>query len=62
MAGLENALPTTDTEAAAALLHTLIETLVQRITIYGTHVEGDRLLREFAVMLDRYLAPPASEG
>ena len=57
LTGLGDALPTEDTEAAAALLHTLIETLVQRITIYGSVVEGDRLIREFAVMLDRYLAP-----
>lgn len=61
LTGLGDLLPTTDIEAAAALLHTLIETLVQRITIYGTHVEGNRLVREFAVMLDRYLSPRVIE-
>lgn len=61
LAGIGEDLPTGDTEAAAALLHILIETLVQRITIYGTRIPGDRLIREFAVMLDRYLAPRPAE-
>lgn len=48
-----------DIEASAALLHTCIETMVQRITVFGTLIDHRRLLREFAVMLDRYLqAPP----
>ena len=47
-----------DIEASAVLLHTFIETLVQRITVFGTLIDHHRLLREFAVMLDRYLQAP----
>ncbi len=47
-----------DIEASSVLLHTCIETIVQRITVFGTLIDHHRLLREFAVMLDRYLQVP----
>lgn len=47
-----------DIEASAVLLHICIETIVQRVTIFGTLIDKDRLLREFAVILDRYLQEP----
>ncbi len=43
-----------DPEAAAVLLHTFIESFVQHITMYGASIDEKRLIREFAVILDRY--------
>ena len=46
-----------DPLGAAVLIHTLMEAVVQRVTIYGSSVGEDRLVREFAVMLERYFFP-----
>jgi AcrR family transcriptional regulator len=43
-----------DAEAAAVMLHTCIEAVVQHITMYGSRISEERIIGEFAVMLDRY--------
>lgn len=43
-----------DPEAAAVLLHTCIEAVVQHVTMYEALIGEERIVQEFSIMLDRY--------
>ncbi len=47
-----------DAEAAATLIFRTADEIVHRIKVFGTDVDGDRLLKEYEDMVSRYLFEP----